>query len=52
LLADGYIYSLSDACPLQQKLAISNLDSAPTYEWRWDAGIYKVNGCPVLRVQG
>ncbi len=36
LLAEGYIYSLSDAGPLQQKLAISNLDSAPTHEWRWD----------------
>ena len=30
------IYSLSDAGPLQQKLALSNLDSAPTHEWRWD----------------
>ena len=36
LLAEGYIYSLSDAGPLQMKLALSNLDSAPTHEWRWD----------------
>jgi len=30
------IYSLSDAGPLQQKLALSNLDTVPTHEWRWD----------------
>ncbi len=29
LVAEGYIYSLGDAGSLQQKLAITNLDSAP-----------------------
>lgn len=36
LLDEGFIYTPSDADLLQVKYGITNLDTTPTHEWRWD----------------
>jgi hypothetical protein len=36
LLDEGFIYTLSDCDLLQVKYGLTNLDTTPTHEWRWD----------------
>jgi hypothetical protein len=46
LLEEGYIYTLLDAGPLQQKLGVSNLDTHATHEWRWVGQYIEGEGLP------
>jgi hypothetical protein len=37
MLEEGFIYTRSDADLLEVKYGLTNLDTTPTHDWRWDA---------------